>query len=288
MSLATVRKWFHLRLPNALVSRAFGYAADLEFPTRVQGQLNQAYARLVGVDVSESEHPPENYRSLTAFFTRRLKSGLRPSGEGAQVITSPVDARLAQRGMVPPSGELVQVKGVRYSLAELLGSASDARRFTGGAYATLYLSPRDYHRIHAPIDAKIVGMRYLPGRLLPVNSFAVNNFENLFALNERLITFIEHESGRQIAVVKVGATCVGRISVSYDTLVSNQSDNQRTVYRRYDPEIDVERGGELGVFNLGSTVVLVVEGSDFEFNSELVDDQMVQLGATLGRWGSAR
>lgn len=282
-----LRKWFHKRLPNALVSRAFGRLSDIAFPSPIQTSINRAYAHLVGADLQEAEFPPDHYHSLCSFFTRRLRDGLRPIDSDPTTLISPVDGRISQLGHIEDDSSLLQAKGKYFSLSELLGSDEDARPFIGGTFATLYLSPRDYHRIHAPVSGHILSMRYLPGQLLPVNPFAVRNFDSLFPRNERLVTFMRSEQGPRVAVVKVGATCVGRISLTYDDLITNQSNNlHRPLTRHYPTPIPAERGVELGAFNLGSTVILIIEGSHFALDPTLAPEDPVRLGRRLGQWRS--
>jgi phosphatidylserine decarboxylase len=281
-----LKKWLLKRLPNALISRAFGRLSDIAFPSPVQSGINHAYARLVGADLTEAEHPPSQYQTLASFFTRRLRHGLRPLDPDHASLLSPVDGRISQLGPLDDDLALLQAKGKHYALSELLGSAEDAHRFFGGACITLYLSPRDYHRIHSPISGEILSMRYLPGQLLPVNPFAVRSFDSLFPRNERLISFLRSDDGLEVAVVKVGATCVGRISLAYDDFISNLSSTHRPLTRHYPTPIPIQRGDELGTFNLGSTVILIIQGPGFSFDPTITSDDPIRLGLRLGRWTS--
>lgn len=275
------------RLPSAGVSRAFGLLADLELPRPVQARLNRVFARRAGIDLSESELPPEAYSSLNAFFTRSLRAGLREIDPTPGALVCPVDGRLSEFGPISDEGTLIQAKGRVYRLDELLSHDPDVERFEGGSYMTLYLSPRDYHRIHCPIDGEVTAMAYSPGRLLPVNRYGVQHVQDLFPRNERLTSFIESNDGRMVGVCKVGATCVGRISVSYDAFLTNQKSELRRGFRReFASPMSVERGAEMAVFNLGSTVVLAIEGQDFSFEPGLEEGQPVRVGQRLGHWGS--
>src|SRR5919198_5039077 len=143
-------------------------------------------------------------------------------------------------------------KGVSFPLEKLLADPERAGRFVGGGYATLYLAPRDYHRIHAPLAGRITGYSYIPGELWPVNRASVRLQEKLFCLNERLTTYLETRAG-ELAVVKVGATCVARIRAAYDDLVTHTGG--RATVHRYERPIPVAKGAELGVFEMGSTVI---------------------------------
>lgn len=269
-----------LRLPTNLISRAMGVVSERAFPA--QGVINRLFARFAGINLEESEASPESYPTLNAFFTRRLKPGVHVVAEGEGLMVSPVDGRLAQFGRID-DGVLIQAKGRSYQVGDLLGSAEDGRHFSTGFYATLYLSPKDYHRIHSPVAGEVEAMSYLPGRLLPVNDFAVTSYDDLFPRNERLISHVKDDEGHRIAVVKVGATCVGRISVVYDDFVSNLRGDVTAFHQELDPAVPVSRGGELGQFNLGSTVVLVFDGP-FEFDPDLTSGQGVRMGQRLGKW----
>lgn len=238
------------------LSRVVGRLADLRLPTPLLVPLIRGYARAYGVDLSEAAQPPEAYPSFNAFFTRRLREGARPIETQAGVVVSPSDSRLSAIGQLPADGRLEQVKGRSYGLDALLGSAEEAAPFRAGAHATLYLSPAMYHRVHSPVDGRIVGWRYLPGRLFPVNAAGVRSVPGLFTRNERVSLLLETEAHGPVAVVLVGAANVGRISLAFAELVTNRG-HAASLSRPRAP-IPVRRGDELGSFNLGSTVVLLV------------------------------
>jgi len=273
---------FMNRIPSAGLSRAFGAVSSVEFPTPIQGHLNQLYAKLMGVNVEESERSPKVYKSLNAFFTRKLREDARPIDEHPAGMCCPVDGHLSEFGPLN-DGTLVQAKGLNYSLVDLLSAAPETKRFRSASYATLYLSPRDYHRIHSPVAGLVRSMNYSPGHLFPVNRLGVRYIDDLFPRNERLTTFIETKAGNMVGVVKVGATCVGRISVAYDPFVTNRA-RARQPFRQTYEHTEIGCGDLLGMFNLGSTVVLVIEGENFEFSPGLAVGQEVRLGVALGDW----
>lgn len=278
------------RLPQGALSRGFGRLADLPMPAPLRPALFGAFARAVGVDLTEVEHPLERYGTLNEFFVRRLRPGVRnwPNDQGA--LASPVDGTTGQVGRIR-SGRVLQAKGRWYSIAELIGDALEAERYEGGSFVTLYLSPRDYHRIHAPCDGAIAYARHIPGALLPVNAAAVAHVPDLFPRNERLLCAIDGPLGR-VTVVAVGAYNVGRISAAFDPdwragegetrWVTNRRDGQPARHS-YDPPIPVSQGDELMAFHLGSTVVLLLEPERVELRNGLVPDQGVRLGEVLGR-----
>lgn len=270
-------------LPKNVVSRAFGVLCEVPFPAPVQGVVNEGFAKLYKLDVEEAERAPSEYATLNAFFTRHLKQGARPievSPEDRGALVSPVDGRITQFGSAR-GGTLIQAKGREYTLTGLLDSAALAQRFEQGSYATIYLSPRDYHRIHSPVEGSIRQISYIPGHLWPVNPLSVRHVDQLFAVNERLISFVETRELGCVAVIKVGATCVGRIGLRFNPIESNTSFRRRQDIELVEPVV-MGAGEELAVFNLGSTVILLVESPDFAFKPGLVDGQMLRLGERLG------
>ena len=240
-------------LPKHALSRGAGWIASRTVPVGMRGAVYRGYSRIFGAKPEEAALPLEAYPSINAFFTRELKPGLRPLAPNA--IVSPVDAAVGAYGVVERD-TLVQAKGRTYSLAALLGSTALADRFEGGTYTTLYLSPKDYHRIHVPMAGAITSATYIPGELWPVNAAAVTHVADLFAVNERIVIMLEPASGGLMAVVPVGATMVGMTRLVFDDLHTNA--RRRDIQaRRYDPPVHMQVGDELGHFEFGSTVVLV-------------------------------
>ena len=242
-------------LSNPALSRLMARLADARLPGPVLRALLRSYVRAYRVDLSEAAEPLEAYSTFNAFFTRRLRPGARPVASDAGLIVSPSDSRLQSFGSVPPGARLDQIKGRSYALAALLGDEAEAEAFTGGVHATLYLSPSMYHRVHFPVGGRVVAWRYLPGRLYPVNAMAVRHVEGLFTVNERVVVTIESEDVGPVAVVLVGATNVGRMTLSFAGLSTNAGAPPVAV--RLAQPLPVRRGDELGAFNLGSTVVLL-------------------------------
>jgi len=237
------------------LSRLTGRLADARLPGPLLRAAIRVYSRACGVDWSEVAEPIAAFPTFNAFFTRRLRAGARPVAAGP-VVVSPSDSRLSALGPVPPDGRLEQVKGRTYSLEALLGAAEEAAPYRRGVYATLYLSPAMYHRVHAPVDGRVRAWRYVPGRLFPVNERAVRTVDGLFAVNERVVVHVDTEAFGPVAVVLVGATNVGRITLSFTDLATNAG---RPPSRAEPPApVPIARGDELGAFNLGSTVVLLV------------------------------
>jgi phosphatidylserine decarboxylase len=278
------------RVPQGAFSRAFGKMADVRIPRPLRGAMLGGFARLVGADPSEAAEPLESFPSLNRFFTRELKPGARAWPGDPRVLASPVDGATGQLGRVT-GGRLIQAKGRTYSLRELLDEDGQWERFEGGAFVTLYLSPKDYHRIHAPSDGRISRARHIPGALMPVNVGAVMHVPDLFARNERLLCYLDGPLGR-VAVVAVGAYNVGRISAAFDrawnaapgedSWVTNRRGTQAET-KVYDPPVQVKQGDHIMTFHLGSTVVLVFEPGRVELAPALAPDTPVRLGMEIGR-----
>lgn len=248
-------------LPKNAASRAFGAFTRLHIPpfTRWARTL---FARYYKLNMAESEYPLSHYRNIGELFIRKLKPGARLIANAE--IVSPVDGVLSQTGTFDDGmQELIQAKGKTYTLKDLLRDEEMAARFEDGAFATIYLAPFNYHRIHSPVKGELVAASYCPGTLWPVNVGSVERVEGLFCINERLTSHIRLDDGSEILVVKVGATNVGRIGVSYsDDLLTNAGKLDRSK-NRYDwspsEKVCFEKGAELGRFEMGSTVILVVD-----------------------------
>jgi phosphatidylserine decarboxylase len=267
------------RLPQGTVSRAWGWLVRRKKPRVAVKFAKRAFVKAFGLDMTEAAESQDAFASLEDLFVRRLKASARRIDPRPEVVVSPCDGKVGICGKVE-DGTLLQVKGRSYSLARLLGSEEDAARFDGGAYATIYLAPKDYHRVHAPASGEVREAVVIPGQLLPVFPEAIERVDELFARNERLITYVDTTSGR-LAIVKVGATMVGRISVAYDDSLRTNKRGQKMRRVNYDPARLVQKGAELGTFELGSTVVLIGEAGKFEFDA-LEPGQTVRMGEHIG------
>ena len=273
-------------LPKNAASRLFGAFARLRIPFLSKIARN-AFANYYKLDMSEAEYPLSHYRNIGELFIRKLKPGMRPVAD-AEVV-SPVDGVLSQTGTFDDDSQtLIQAKGKTYTLKSLLRSEELAERFKGGAFATIYLAPFNYHRIHSPVSGDLVLSSYCPGTLWPVNAGSVERVEGLFCINERLTSQIRLADGSEVLVVKVGATNVGRIGVVYsDTIMTNAGKLPRDS-KRLDwipnKQFSFEKGGELGRFEMGSTVILVVDKKIRERHPDLFKSrvgQAVKVGEAL-------
>ncbi len=268
------------RLPQGVMSRAWGFVARQKHPALGVALLKRGFVAATGIDMSEAAEPIGHYNTLEELFVRHLRAGARRIDPDPVAVVSPVDGRVAACGLVE-GGTLLQVKGRTYSLGRLLSDDQEAARFEGGSYLTLYLSPKDYHRIHAPVAGEISRATVVPGALLPVFDEAVQAIDELFARNERLITYLDSADVGRMAVVKVGATLVGRISVTYDKTLHTNVAGQARQDLNYAPALPMAKGAELGAFELGSTVVLVFEPQRVKLETLALGDA-VRMGQRLG------
>jgi phosphatidylserine decarboxylase len=271
-------------LPKNLLSKLFGSFTYLRLPRFMMVPILKAFAKAYKINLSEAELNIKEYNSLNQFFTRSLKAGARIIDSAENAVVSPVDARITSFGDINDD-TLIQAKGFDYSVKELLGSEKYYPFFENGKFITFYLSPQDYHRIHSPFYGKILGYYYAPGKLFPVNDAAVGGIRGLFPKNERLITFLQTEYGK-IAVVKVGASNVGKIRVTYDTkIVTNKLIRFPKEYQYENVNIMIDKGSELGRFEMGSTVILVFENDTIDLNP-FVKDERSTYGSTVGLFRS--
>ena len=270
-------------LPTRFLSRMVGWSARRRLPRPLQRTILRTYARAYRVDCREAEYPIGQYRSLQAFFTRRLSQGTRalPSNENLIVATS--DGIVCESA-IAAEGKLLEAKGSAFTLQSLLADEGLAERLQGGPYLVTYLSPRDYHRVHFPMRGKVVAWTHIPGRLFPVGSRSVKREPGLFAKNERFVTVVDGAGG-YYAVVMVAAVGVGHITASYDPEVATHDGGleKRLVRRkRFTHPVPVERGQELGIFNLGSTTIALFEPGRVALDA-LTSDQQMRMGQPVGR-----
>ncbi|MDX9740479.1 MAG: archaetidylserine decarboxylase [Gammaproteobacteria bacterium] len=248
--------------------------------TPVKNILIRFFAFLYRVDMNEAAEPdPRQYPHFNAFFVRALRPGARPISDDSDDIISPADSVVSACGEVR-DGNMIQAKGIAYTAAALLGDSACAAEFAGGNYATLYLSPRDYHRVHVPVDGHLRQMRYLPGELFSVNDYSTRHVHGLFARNERLVTVFDTPAG-PMALVMVGAMFVAAMETTWSGPVDREHP-----FGHWQPDgepVRLARGEELGRFNMGSTVILLFPAGRTEWTSRLTEGARVQMGETIGR-----
>ncbi|MHA6492325.1 archaetidylserine decarboxylase [Pseudomonas borbori] len=271
-------------LPHHLLSRLIGFAADCRaawFKDRLIGWFAKQYQ----VDMSEAQVENLNaFENFNAFFTRALKEGARPLDQSPGAVLCPADGAISQLGTIE-HGRIFQAKGHSFSAAELLGGDTlRAAPFMGGAFATVYLSPKDYHRVHMPLTGTLKEMIYVPGRLFSVNQTTAENVPELFARNERVVCLFDTERG-PMAVVLVGAMIVASIETVWAGLITPPKRALKSV--RYDEAarapIVLEKGAELGRFKLGSTAIVLFGPQQVQWAEELGPCSVVQMGQLLGK-----
>ncbi len=270
-------------LPHHAISRLVHRLARWE--TRAKNPVLRWFIRHYGVAMGEAqESRPEAYASFNAFFTRALRPEVRPLDPDPQALLSPADSTVSALGRIH-DGRIFQAKGHEYSLDILVGG--DPRRadpFRNGHFITLYLSPRDYHRVHMPAAGRLLETVYVPGRLFSVAPHTVRTIPNLFARNERVACLFDTDRG-PLASIMVGAINVGSIELVWAGEITPPQ-HDLTVTRYDHRPVQLARGAEMGRFNLGSTVILLLPEGPFTWNAELAPGVRVKMGQALGKWES--
>lgn len=276
-------------LPRERITRLMGRITEAEVPAALLRPVLALYSRAYDVNLQEAVIPPEGFRTFNDFFTRRLRDGARAFNTDPHTIISPADGRLEDHGAIDTAANFL-IKGQRYDADTLLGSRAEAEQYKGGRYAIVYLSPRDYHRVHSPVEGRVVKVRHIPGTLYPVNAIGVAHVPQLFARNERIVVYIETEAFGTVAVVFVGAFVVGKITLAFDA-PPRPPHGGAVAERTYAPASAprVARGGDLGAFLLGSTVVVLLpRPTTGHWSIQGFDDPApVQVGQPVARWSEA-
>ncbi|MCZ6558792.1 MAG: archaetidylserine decarboxylase [SAR324 cluster bacterium] len=267
-------RWF----PKSEFSRLMGILAERPWPGWLLRPVIWLYVRVYRIDMAHFEAPEEGFPTFNAFFTRALRTGVRPLDSGARRIVSPVDGRVSASGRIE-TGRLFQAKGMDYSLGELLAGGTVAESYEQGAFLTLYLSPRDYHRIHSPCAGRVRRFSYTPGELWTVSPTGIASVPDLFARNERLLTVLDTQWG-ELLLVAVGAMVVGKIRTVYHPIISNLAGAQPLAEDLAVPYA-LEKGQELGRFELGSTVILLFPRGVAALDA-LAPGEAVALGEGIG------
>ncbi len=251
-------------LPIKLISRFTGYLADRKLPKWFLNWFLKFYIKFFQVNMEEAQYPLPHYSSVNDFFTRPIKKDYRPIHSDPEIIVSPVDGVIVEYGDIIDD-QALQIKGLSYSIRELIQNKDLQEKFINGQFITLYLSPKDYHRIHTALDGTVIASEYNRGKLFPVNDIGLHKVKNLFTVNERLTTFFQTQIGHH-ALVKVGATNVGRIKTCYDIPWTKQDMKNKSLFKTIN-NISYKKGDELARFEMGSTVVLLFEGRKITFQN---------------------
>jgi len=268
-------------LPQHLLSALMYRLTRLQWRP-LSAPVIRAFVRHFEVDMTEAQEPNlAAYSSFNAFFTRSLRPGVRPLPQEPHALSSPADGGLSQLGAIE-DGRLFQAKGLDYALEDLVASPDWARRFRGGNFATIYLSPRDYHRVHMPAAGELREMIQVPGRLFSVNRATASLVPRLFARNERVVCLFEGEAG-PFAMILVGAIFVGSMETVWagELFLPRGTTPLRQPYTE-DAAIHLRPGAEMGRFNMGSTVILLFPPGAVQWDSGLRPGAKLRMGQRLG------
>ncbi len=262
---------------TSALSQAFGRFASKKHSPSAQRIINRSYVRMMGLDMGEFESS-ETYPTLNALFTRRFRV-MRPFSDDPQAMISPCDSLITECGTIENDLAL-QIKGMSYSVDEVLGehiSLESKEAVHDGVFANFYLSPRDYHRYHAPIDMKVLKAVHIPGRLYPVNIPSLNKRVNLFIENERVVMECLSREGKRFFLILVGALNVGKMEVSFEPRIQTNQDTSASAHSYSD--LWLAKGEDFGCFQMGSTIVILCEKGMIDLNIEA--GQNVRFGQTI-------
>ena len=276
-----LKAWVFYIIPHHLVSRLVYFVTRLRGPI-VQPMINW-FIRKFEVDMTDSESPdPVVFKTFNEFFTRALKPEARPVVPGPNMLACPVDGTVSEAGEIKGQG-ILQAKGHQYTVLELLGGdESMAAMFENGQFATIYLAPYNYHRIHIPVDGVLHKMLHIPGRLFSVAPWTVNTVPRLFARNERVVCLFSTAAG-PMAMVLVGAINVAAIETVWAGVVTPPKGRKISAFDYRKTRKQYAKGDEIGRFNMGSTVILLT-GARVEWMQKIGNGQKVKMGELIGHF----
>jgi len=249
--------------------------------------LIQQFVKIYGVDVEEVLLPvPDGFESFNAFFIRELTDNARPLAADPDVIVSPADGTVSAAGAIDRD-QIFQAKGIRYTLADLLATDTlEAEAYVNGAFATIYLAPYNYHRVHAPLDGELITARYVPGDLFSVSASTVARLPGLFVRNERLICHIQTATGPMV-IIFVGAMNVGSISTKWTGEIRPRKSGVVEQIDIRSSDLEFSKGDGIGWFNMGSTVILLRPQASTDDFAGIIPGQTVRMGQAIGRTSKA-
>ena len=268
-------------LPQHLLSRWLGKLTTCQAAS-VKNTLIKLAIWKYHIDVTEAASAdPNSYTHFNDFFTRALKSGVRPLAAQNDAIVSPADGKISQCGDIH-KGRIFQAKGHDFSALELLGAQTDwHHHFDHGQFATIYLSPRDYHRVHMPYTGKLIGMTYVPGKLFSVNPRTASTVPSLFARNERVVCLFETDAG-PMAVVLVGAFFVASMETVWHGLVAPSHSKKPTHWDYSNANYVYQTGEEIGRFQFGSTVIVLLPKDTMRLTAAMTANRAIKMGELMG------
>ena len=274
--------FFQYIIPKHLLSRLVGMLARSEV-SFIKNNFIKLFIKLYDINMKEAcDENIDSYISFNEFFSRRLKAGSRIIDQGIKSVVSPVDGVISQIGLIK-KGRIIQAKGKYFNLFQFLGGDKNLfDEFKSGLFATIYLSPKDYHRVHMPFEGKLRQMIYIPGQLFSVNPTTANSINNLFAKNERLVCIFDTVFG-PMAVVLIGALIVSGIHVKWENKIINKKKIQKYIYPTFGKDqVKLNKGEELGKFMLGSTVVVCFPQNKITWLKNLSNNSFVKMGEIIG------
>ncbi|HLB55718.1 MAG TPA: archaetidylserine decarboxylase [Coxiellaceae bacterium] len=277
-----MKSWQQNLIPQHFLSHLMGKLANAKLGALTTFGIKKFIERYrVNMDEAKISDYMQ-FKTFNDFFTRELKSGVRTISEEENCIVSPVDGCVSEMGEIK-NDLLLQAKGAYFNLKDLCGGDLEtSQHFENGNFLTAYLSPKDYHRFHMPITGRLKKMIYVPGKLFSVNPYSVKNISNLFSRNERVICIFETEIGN-VALIAVGAMIVGSVAMNWHGIVSPQKNRIIQTWNYDDQKIIFQKGGEIGHFRLGSTVIILCEHNAVVWNSALQAENALQLGDVIGK-----
>ncbi len=265
---------------TSIISNGFGAFASKAFPKPIQKVINHGYVKLMGLDMSDFKNPSA-YPTLNKLFTRSIQNNPREITTDTNIMIAPTDSLVSDFGEIT-EGKAYQIKGMSYDIKELFGAyhqkaVSDVE---DGVFANFYLSPKDYHRYHAPQTLKITSLTHIPGKLYPVNFPLLRNKKNLFIENERVIIEGKDQNNKTFVMVLVGALNVGKMVVTFEESINTNSNIREPQHHTYE-NLTLEKGALFGWFEMGSTILLFAEKG--AYIPKLTINQKVKFSEEIGR-----
>ncbi|WP_144393934.1 archaetidylserine decarboxylase [Pleionea sediminis] len=267
-------------IPQHGLSVLAGKLADKK-NLRIKNWVIKTFAKHYGVDMSIAVEPDLTaYESFNDFFTRAIRPETRPICDDPDTLACPVDGAVSQFGKIT-NGDIIQAKGHSYTVQDLLGGdAKLAEQFEDGEFITIYLSPKDYHRYHMPIDGKLTRMIHVPGKLFSVNPLTARTVPRLFARNERVVAMFDTDFG-PLAYVAVGATIVGSMEMAWSGIVTPPTIKDVSETQYAEGDVTLKRGDEVGRFRLGSTVILLLPKGSYSWDESIKNEAPTLLGQPM-------
>lgn len=280
MNLDNLKVNLQYFLPKHILTRLVGLLASAKMGKATAFAIEH-FAKIYGINLEEMEGDISNYTTFNDFFSRPLKYNVRPIASDSQSVVYPADGKIAQFGQLKDNFQL-QAKGHYFTTDALLGSEDDAKYFQNGSFMTIYLSPKDYHRVHIPFAGKLLKMTHIPGELFSVNPLYVRNIPELYSRNERVVCLFETALGK-MAVIMVGAVIVRSISTSWGGVVAPAKNCEPTATEYKDKDFQYAKGEEIGRFFMGSTVICLFEKDKVAFSDALTLEQNVKMGEKMAQ-----